>query len=42
MGWPDPVNVDAEAYRLACALGEDSDVFVVRLCATLEENAVVD
>ena len=42
MGWPDPVNVDAGAYRLACAVGEDGDVSVVTFCAILEEHAVVD
>ena len=27
MGWSDPVNVDAGAYRLACAVGEgDSEI----------------
>ena len=42
VGWPDPVNVDAGAYRLACAVGEDGDVSVVMFCAILEEHAVVD
>ena len=40
--WPDPVNVDAGTYRLACAVGEDGDVSVVTFCAILEEHAVVD
>ena len=42
VGWPDPVNVDAGAYRLACAVGEDGDVSVVTFCAILEEHAVPD
>ncbi len=42
VGWPDPVNVDAGAYRLARAVGEDGDVSVVTFCAILEEHAVVD
>ena len=36
VGWPDPVNVDAGTYRLACAVGEDGDVSVVTFCANLE------
>lgn len=42
VGWPDPVNVDAGAYRLACAVGEDGDVSVVTFCAILEEHTVVN
>ena len=42
VGWPDPVNVDAGAYSLACAVGEDGDVSVVTCCAILEEHAVFD
>ena len=41
VGWPDPVNVDAGAYRLACAVGEDGDVPLGMFCAILEEHAVV-
>ena len=40
--WPDPANVDAGAYSLACAVGEDGDVSVVMFCVILEEHAVVD
>ena len=42
VGWPDPVNVDAGAYILACAVGEDGDVSVVAFCAILEEHFVFD
>jgi hypothetical protein len=42
VGWLDPVNVDAGAYKLACAVGEDGDVFVVTFSAISEEHAVVD
>ncbi len=42
MGWPDSVNVDSGAYKLACAVSEDGDVSVVTFCAILEEHAVVD
>ena len=39
---PDPVYVDAGAYRLACAVGEEGDVSVVTFCAIFEEHAIVD
>ena len=43
VGWPDPVNVDAGAYRLASAVvGEDGDVSVVMFFAILGEHADVD
>ncbi len=42
VGLPNPVYVDAGAYRLACVVGEDGDVSVVTFCAILEEHAVVD
>ena len=42
VGWPDPGYVDAGAYRLACAVGEEGDLFAVNFCAILEEHAVVN
>ena len=42
VGWPDPVKVDAGAYRLVCVVGEDGNVSIVMFCTIMEEHAVVD
>ena len=42
VAWPDPVYVDAGAYRFACEVGEEGHVSVVTFCAILEEHAVAD